>query len=150
MGSLLNSTSDLTLDTSLQFYSDQTIVDEDLILSQLERSENAPELFDESVDEELVDLLAGLADESDKEEEGEDGSIMKTPQSIRSQPRMQGSSKKRSISGSKQDREEEEEDPESLEMSQAVWNPDWAEKNQTLLENLTRSFSDQTETDDCD
>ena len=148
--SLLNSTSDLTLDTSLQFYSDQTIVDEDLILSQLERSENAPELFDESVDEELVDLLAGLADESDNEEEGEDGSIMKTPQSIRSQPRMQGSSKKRSISGSKQDQEEEEEDPESLEMSQAVWNSDWAEKNQTLLENLTRSFSDQTETDDCD
>merc|ERR1711915_395779 len=112
--------------------------------------ENAPELFDESVDVELVDLLAGLADESDKEEEGEDGSIMKTPQSIRSQPRMQGSSKKRSISGSKQDQEEEEEDPESLEMSQAVWNSDWAEKNQTLLENLTRSFSDQTETDDCD
>merc|ERR1711915_981879 len=110
MGSLLNSTSDLTLDTSLQFYSDQTIVDEDLILSQLERSENAPELFDESVDEELVDLLAGLADDSENEEGGEDGSIMKTPQSIRSQPRMQGSSKKRSISGSKQDREEEEEE----------------------------------------
>ena len=147
--SLLNCTSDLTLDTSLQFYSDQTIVDEDLILSQLERSENEPERFDESVDEELVDLLAGLADGSDNEEEVEEGNIMKTPQSIRSQPQIQGSSKKRSISGSKQDQEEEE-DPESLEMSQAVWNSDWAEKNQTLLENLTRSFSEQTETDDCD
>ena len=74
---------------------------------------------------------------------------MKTPQGIRSQPQIQGSSKKRSISGSKQDQKEEE-DPESLEMSQAVWNSDWAEKNQTLLENLTRSFSEQTERDDCD
>ena len=90
---------------------------------------------DESIDDELVDLLAGLAEDGDNEE-GEEGNILKTPQG--------------SKSGSKQDETEEEEDLESLEMSQAVWSPDLVGNDQALLKELARSFSDQTESNTCD
>ena len=145
-----------SLDTraELSQYSDQTIVDEQLILSQLQETDNIS-LQDES-DEELLDLLDDLAHEAqeneeevEEEEEEEEKDLFKTPTSIKSQSRSQGSSsnKLRRSQGSSSKKEEKEEDQETLEMSQAVWSSDnnWADEDQTLMEDFARSLNCDTE-----
>ena len=143
-----------SLDTraELSQYSDQTIVDEQLILSQLQETDNIS-LQDES-DEELLDLLDDLAHEAQEneeevEEEEEEKDLFKTPTSIKSQSRSQGSSSKqlRRSQGSSSKKEEKEEDQETLEMSQAVWSSDnnWADEDQTLMEDFARSLNCDTE-----
>ena len=143
--SLLNTSADLTANISHDLYNDQTIVDEEFILSQMEQTKNV-----NRTDDDLVDLLADLANNAeDESEEEEDG--LKTPESMRSKRRSQGSSMK----GSKKNHEEdhqEDDDLETLEMSQAVWNcsRDWADQDNTLIENLTKSPQYETQSDGCD
>ena len=164
----LNTTADLSLSASQHPYSDDTIVDEQFILSQLQESDNIS-LQDESVDEELLDLLDDLAhdakNEEEEEVEEEAKDLFKTPTSARSQrsqrsqrslSRSQGSSaKKRSKSVSKVldlEEEEEEEDLETLEMSQAIWSSDsnWADQDQTYMEDVARTLNCETEQTTCD
>ena len=134
--------------SDLSHCSDQTIVDQQLILSQLQETDNAS-LQDES-DEELLDLLDDLAHDAQENEEEveeeEEKDLFKTPSSIKSQSRSQGSSSKKRPKSVTQE-EEEEEDLETLEMSQAVWSSDnnWAEEDQTLMEDFARSLNCDTE-----
>ena len=167
----LNTTADLSVSESQHPYSDDTIVDEQFILSQLHESNNVSQ--NESVDEELLDLLDDLAQDADKneEEQEEEGvgekekeeDMFKTPTSARSQrsqrsrSRSQGSSARKGSKSVSQvldleEKEEEEEDLETLEMSQAIWSSDtnWADQDQSFMEDLARTLNCQTDQTTCD
>ena len=128
--------------------SDDTIVDEQFILTQLQETDNI--FSQDDSDEELLNLLDDL--ENKEEEEEEETDIFKTPTSSRSQrslSRSQGSSSKKRP---KSVPHEEEEELETLEMSQAIWSSDnnWADQDQTLMEDFARSTNCETEQTPCD
>ena len=128
--------------------SDDTIVDEQFILTQLQETDNI--FSQDDSDEELLNLLDDLENKEEEEEEEKD--IFKTPTSSRSQrslSRSQGSSSKKRP---KSVPHEEEEELETLEMSQAIWSSDnnWAEQDQTLMEDFARSTNCETEQTPCD
>ena len=135
-------------------YGDETIVDEDLILSQMKGDAGDS---DEEVDEELVDLLADLVtnDNDDKRESivktpdkasNSKEDLFKTPSAPRSQGRSQGSAKK-----SRAEILIEEEEEESLEMSQVMWDTheDWDDLDKTLMEDFAKNL-DEPNCDDHD
>lgn len=107
-------------------YADETIVDEDFILSQV--ASVGSESEEEDVDDELVDLLADLATEArenkalenggkEKSNSDQDDDIFKTPKSQKSHSQTSGRNRKSLMRGS----EIEKVDSESLEMSQIIW-----------------------------
>ena len=109
-------------------YADETIVDEEFILSQVGSVDSESE--EEDVDDELVGLLADLATEAQEnkaEENGErckpntdqDDDIFKTPKSQKTQSQSQPSGrKKKSLI---REPEKEKVDSESLGISQIIW-----------------------------
>ena len=108
-----------TLSENSAKYADETIVDEEFILSQV--GSDASENEEEDVDDELVDLLADLATEAQEnkaEQSNTDQDVFKTPKSQKTQSQSQQSNKKkkRLIEA-----EKEKVDSESLEMSQIFW-----------------------------
>lgn len=138
-------------------YGEDTIVDEELILSQMQNEDSSGD----EVDEELVELLADLA--TDKEESRnesektptktpslEEDDVFKTP-SFPSQRKSQGSAKKLSQAVSEALKQNEED--ESHEMSQFVWETqeDWDDLDKTLMENFAKdldSICDNQEEED--
>ena len=108
-----------TLSENSAKYADETIVDEEFILSQV--GSNDSESEEEDVDDELVDLLADLATEAQgnkAEMSNTDQDVFKTPKSQKTQSQSSQSNKKkkRLIEA-----EKEKVDSESLEMSQIFW-----------------------------
>ena len=134
-------------------YGDDTIVDEEFILSQIPEADS-----DDDLDGELVDILADLVTDA-REEKKVDGAF-KTPTPIKSPeekcddnnfktPKSQKSSSESQGSGKKIFKEEtellEEEDLESLEMSQVVWETEieednWDELDKTLMEEVAKTL----------
>jgi len=142
-------------------YGDETVVDEELILTQLESIDNGSD-SDDDVDEELVDMLADLATEAKESEtklgtqsqssSNNDEDLFKTPKSIKSQSQhsSQGESG-RKLSKAVADALEEEEEQESLEMSQVVWDTteaaeddEWDQLDKTLMENFAKDLEPET------
>jgi len=134
-------------------YGDDTIVDEEFILSQIPEADS-----DDDLDGELVDILADLVTDA-REEKKVDGAF-KTPTPIKSPeemcddnhfktPKSQKSSSDSQGSGRKVFKEEsellEEEDLETLEMSQVVWDTEieeenWDELDKTLMEEVAKTL----------
>lgn len=113
-----------TLSENSAKYADETIVDEEFILSQV--GSNDSESEEEDVDDELVDLLADLATEAQEkkaeensEKSNTDQDVFKTPQSQKTQSQSEQSNKKKKRLILEP--EKEKVDSESLEMSQIFW-----------------------------
>ena len=129
-------------------YLDETVVDEEFIMTQL--TGNDASESDSDVDEELVDILADLAVDAKKDLEPPTDSddIFKTPKSNKCSQNSQLSARK--LSKYVSEALAEEEDAESLEMSQAVWETegDWADLDRTLMENLAANLNDCDDMED--
>jgi len=112
-------------------FADQTIVDEDVIASQAETADD---------DDDLVDLLAGLATEADQADENDLLSELSQSPSVKSKSSQQGSAKK--LSQAVAEVLDEEEEQESLEMSQVVWDTDdnWDDLDKTIMEKVARDL----------
>ena len=141
-------------------YGDETVVDEELILTQLESIDDKSD-SDDDVDEELVDMLADLATEA-KESEAKTGTqsqstsnnnddLFKTPKSIKSQSQHSSQGSGRKLSKAVAEALEEEEEQESLEMSQVVWDTteaaeddEWDQLDKTLMENFAKDLEPET------
>ena len=144
-------------------YGDETVVDEELILTQMESGDNESD-SDDDLDEELVDMLADLATEAKEtvatssgtqSSSNNDDEVFKTPKSMKplSQHSSQGKGSGKKLSKVVADALEEEEEQESLEMSQVVWDTtegdeddEWDELDKTLMEN----FAKDLEPENCD
>jgi len=129
-------------------YLDETVVDEEFIMTQL--TGNDASESDSDIDEELVDILADLAVDAKKDLEPPTDSddIFKTPKSNKCSQNSQLSARK--LSKYVSEALAEEEDAESLEMSQAVWETegDWADLDRTLMENLAANLNDCDDMED--
>ena len=126
-------------------FADQTIVDEELIASQLG---SHLEFNDE--DDDLIDLLADLATEAEVVDDGESDKDLfsdssQSPSVKLSQKSYQGSAIKLSQAVS-----EALDEHETLEMSQVVWDTDdnWDDLDKTVMEDLARDLDKKPEVDD--
>jgi len=130
---------------------DQTIVDEEVIASQIG---SEVELNDDDVD--LIDLLTDLAmeakavdnegdDESDKDIFSENS---RSPCIKMKQRTSQGSAKK--LSQAISEALDEDDENETLEMSQVVWDTDdnWDDLDKTLMEDFARDLDKSSKHDD--
>lgn len=118
-------------------FADQTIVDEELIASQVG---SGLEFNDE--DDDLIDLLADLATEAEVVDDGESDKDLfsdssQSPSAKLSQKSYQGSAIKLSQAVS-----EALDEHETLEMSQVVWDTDenWDDLDKTVMEDLARDL----------
>merc|ERR1711915_986354 len=125
---------------------DQTIVDEELITSQAKSSISLTE-----EDDDLIDLLAGLAhetgsDNNDKKSELSDQkSVIFASQNVKE---SQGSTKK--LTQAVFEELEENDESETLEMSQAVWDTDdnWDDLDKTVMEHFAKNLEDENDMED--
>jgi len=131
-------------------FADQTIVDEELIASQVGLG------LDEE-DDDLVDLLADLATEADdvvdaKIADSEKDLFSENSQSPNvksiSQRSSHGSAKK--LSQAIAEVLDEDDEHETLEMSQAVWDADddWDDLDKTVMEDLARDLDKNDDMED--
>jgi len=150
--SLSESVGDLSLSVSKDLTSylditlDQTVVDEEVIASQVVM---------DGADEELIDILADLAGEAADDEENSESDMFSQNSADVSMKEMPASSRKVSVESAKEDPKEPEEDEETLEMSQVVWDTDpnsremgneddWAEHDKTMIEDLFKDYDDSS------
>merc|ERR1719318_1133382 len=136
-------------------FADQTIVDEELIASQVG---SGIALDDE--DDDLVDLLADLATEAEVNDntdcvESDQDLFSENSQSPcakpKSQKSTQGSAKK--LSQAVSEALDEDDEHETLEMSQVVWDTDdnWDDLDKTIMEDFARDLEkDDNDEDDLD
>jgi len=125
---------------------DQTIVDEELITSQAKSSISLTE-----EDDDLIDLLAGLAQEAgsdndDKQSELSDHiSLVSASQNVKE---SQGSTKK--LSQAVLQELEKNDESETLEMSQAVWDTDdnWDDLDKTVMEHFAKNLEEENDMED--
>ena len=132
-------------------FADQTIVDEELIASQVG---SGYALDDE--DDDLVDLLADLATEAEVNDttdnvESDQDLFSESSQSpcanAKSQKSTQGSSKK--LSQAISEALDEDDEHETLEMSQVVWDTDdnWDDLDKTIMEDFARDLEKKDDDD---